>query len=104
MYNLGPTDAHHRQREIGFSDHYPSTELHLYWIQRSMPYDSSCLRVMVEFKVADVLDGFPDGLHVNEIAKKTNIEQGKLGRMLRLLATRHCFREGRISRSPLSII
>ena len=103
MYNIGSTDAHPRQCEIAISDHYPTTEK-LSLIQRSMPFESSCLRIVIECKVADVLDAFPDGLHVSEIAKKVNVEKGKLARILRLLATRNCFREGRISCSSLFIM
>jgi hypothetical protein len=49
--------------------------------------------------VADVLVDHPDGLPVTEIAMKTGIEQGKLARILRFLASKHCFREGRCPRN-----
>lgn len=34
------------------------------------------------------------GLHVNELSKLTNIIPNKLGRVLRLLAHKGCFKEG----------
>ncbi|KAA1465903.1 S-adenosyl-L-methionine-dependent methyltransferase [Dentipellis sp. KUC8613] len=51
------------------------------------------LRVAVEAKVADILEAHPEGLHVNEIGAKTNIDGGKLARTLRCLSARHVFRE-----------
>lgn len=36
----------------------------------------------------------PEGVHVDLLATKTGLDAGKLGRILRLLATKHCFREG----------
>lgn len=62
--------------------------------QRGMPYEYSCLRVMTETAIADILLNHPDGLHIDEIAKQVNLESGKLSRIMRLLATRSCFVEG----------
>lgn len=53
------------------------------------------MRVAIRTGVADVLAEFPDGLHVDDLGPKVNAEKGKLARILRLLATRHCFREGK---------
>ncbi|KAH9922934.1 S-adenosyl-L-methionine-dependent methyltransferase [Fomitopsis serialis] len=64
-------------------------------INRVVPYDWACMRVAIHVRVADVLSEHPDGLHVDELGPKVNIEKGKLARILRLLATRHCFREVR---------
>jgi hypothetical protein len=50
--------------------------------------------------VADVLVRHPAGLPVACITKETGIEVGKLGRILRFLATKHCFHEG--TRLPTS--
>ena len=36
----------------------------------------------------------PTGMHISEIGKKTGLEERKAGRILRLLATNHVFREG----------
>jgi hypothetical protein len=64
-----------------------------------MHYDPACMRVAIKAKVADVLVGHPVGLPVADIAKKAGIEQGKLARILRFLATKNCFREGAYSRN-----
>ncbi|TFY76535.1 hypothetical protein EWM64_g7478 [Hericium alpestre] len=55
--------------------------------------DVGCLRVAVTAKIPDILAAHPEGLHVSEIAKKTNMEPGKLSKVLRSLALHHCFRE-----------
>ncbi|TCD65877.1 hypothetical protein EIP91_002036 [Steccherinum ochraceum] len=54
---------------------------------------TASLRVALESNIADILKDHPDGLHVSEVASRSGIEQGKIGRVLRLLATKHCFRE-----------
>lgn len=60
------------------------------------PFEPSCLRVAVEAHIPDLLLNSPNGVHVDELSKKTGIESEKLARILRLLATRQCFREGQI--------
>jgi hypothetical protein len=60
-----------------------------------MQYEPAVMRFVIQAKVADVLAGESEGIPVAEIAKKTGIEQGKLARILRFLATRNCFREVR---------
>jgi hypothetical protein len=65
--------------------------------------DPSCIRVAVEARVADHLENKPEGVHVSKIAKKTNLHADKLGRILRLLATKHCFREGWAGK-PLQVL
>jgi len=57
-------------------------------------FSPTCLNVAIRLKVADVLLNKPDGLHISELASKVNTDENKLGRILRLLATRHVFREG----------
>ena len=37
----------------------------------------------------------PAGLHVDELAERSGLDADKLGRILRLLATKHCFSEGK---------
>ncbi|EEB90197.1 hypothetical protein MPER_11628, partial [Moniliophthora perniciosa FA553] len=59
---------------------------------RTMPYEAPCLRLAVEKKLADALKGLP-GLHVNAIAAKTRLDPKKVSQVLRLLATRGCFKE-----------
>ncbi|KAF8656493.1 hypothetical protein AX16_002512 [Volvariella volvacea WC 439] len=60
---------------------------------RGQDYYWSCLRVVTESNVADALAEHPDGLHITELSKTVGIEGGKLGGVLRLLATRNCFHE-----------
>ncbi|KAG9311544.1 S-adenosyl-L-methionine-dependent methyltransferase [Chiua virens] len=59
----------------------------------AMSFESACVRVVIRAKIADVLQNYPNGLHVDELAKLVNLEKGKLGRLLRLLATKGCFTE-----------
>ncbi|KAJ6604019.1 O-methyltransferase [Mycena sp. CBHHK59/15] len=55
---------------------------------------SSCLRAAAELNVAEVLrEAGPQGLHVKEIAARSNTNPQLLARILRLLATHHTFRE-----------
>ncbi|TFK48868.1 S-adenosyl-L-methionine-dependent methyltransferase [Heliocybe sulcata] len=56
-------------------------------------YQSSCLEVAASARVSDVLLGKSEGVHIAEISKACGIEAGKLGRVLRLLASQHCYRE-----------
>ncbi|CAL1708127.1 unnamed protein product [Somion occarium] len=56
-------------------------------------YNSAALGVVTNAKIADHLKGHPDGVHVSKLAEASKIDQGKLARVLRFLATRHCFRE-----------
>ncbi|GAA5864130.1 hypothetical protein JCM8547_005145 [Rhodosporidiobolus lusitaniae] len=58
---------------------------------------SSALRVVIEAHVVETLreakEGKKDGLHVEEIAKSSNIDPAKLARILRLLAAHWIFVE-----------
>jgi hypothetical protein len=56
--------------------------------------EPGCLHVVAAFKIPDILLDQPEGMNISEIAKRSGIEQGKLGRILRLLASKHIFREG----------
>lgn len=56
--------------------------------------EPACYRAVCEFKVADVVAEKPGGMHVSEISRKVPIVEAKLGRIMRTLASRHCFREG----------
>ena len=47
-------------------------------------------------KVADHLGNDPRGMHVAELAKKTGVDEEKLLRILRYLATAHVFKEGKL--------
>lgn len=52
------------------------------------------MRVVTEAKIADLLLDKPEGLHVDVLAIESGLDADKLGRILRLLATKHCFNEG----------
>ncbi|KAF8058207.1 S-adenosyl-L-methionine-dependent methyltransferase [Lyophyllum atratum] len=56
-------------------------------------YEPACLNVVLRFKISDILQGKPCGMHISEIGKISGVDQGKIGRILRLLASRHCFQE-----------
>ncbi|KAH6888349.1 S-adenosyl-L-methionine-dependent methyltransferase [Coprinopsis sp. MPI-PUGE-AT-0042] len=56
-------------------------------------YAPPCLNAAIRLKIADVLYGKPGGLGISEIASAVNVDENKLGRILRLLATKHVFRE-----------
>ncbi|KAJ8073210.1 hypothetical protein PM082_020079 [Marasmius tenuissimus] len=60
---------------------------------RSMPYEAPCMRLVVEKKIPDLLEGFPEGLHIESIAAQASLDARKLKQVLRLLATRGCFKE-----------
>ncbi|KDQ19528.1 hypothetical protein BOTBODRAFT_28102 [Botryobasidium botryosum FD-172 SS1] len=66
-----------------------------YAIETSMSFQySAAIRVAIEAHVAEALREVGDqGMHVNDIAKYSNINPDKLARILRLLATRHIFKE-----------
>ncbi|KAE9396648.1 S-adenosyl-L-methionine-dependent methyltransferase [Gymnopus androsaceus JB14] len=56
-------------------------------------FEPACINVVVNFKIPDLLLDKPRGVHVSELSKLSGCEEGKLARVLRLLATKHCFRE-----------
>ncbi|KAH6915508.1 O-methyltransferase-domain-containing protein [Coprinopsis sp. MPI-PUGE-AT-0042] len=56
-------------------------------------YCPPCLNAALEFKVADALLDKPNGMHIADLAASVKVDADKLGRILRLLATRHMFRE-----------
>ena len=60
----------------------------------SKTYETNCLNVALTFKIPDLLKEKPSGMHISEIGEKTGLEERKAGRILRLLATNHVFREG----------
>ncbi|THU85643.1 S-adenosyl-L-methionine-dependent methyltransferase [Dendrothele bispora CBS 962.96] len=55
--------------------------------------EPASLLVVTEHKIADLLLNKPEGVPATELAAKTGLDAGKLTRILRLLATKHCFRE-----------
>jgi hypothetical protein len=58
-------------------------------------FEPTALLVALDGKIAEILEDKPEGLHIADIAKASGLDQDKLGRILRMLATRHCFREVR---------
>ncbi|EIW76001.1 S-adenosyl-L-methionine-dependent methyltransferase [Coniophora puteana RWD-64-598 SS2] len=56
-------------------------------------FDWACIRVVVEHGIADILDKFPSGLYVDELAAKVGMIGSKLARVLRPLASKGCFIE-----------
>ncbi|KAK0501971.1 S-adenosyl-L-methionine-dependent methyltransferase [Armillaria luteobubalina] len=56
-------------------------------------FEPACIRVVVDFQIADHLVDKPEGVHVSELGALSGAEPGKLGRIMRLLASKHCFRE-----------
>jgi len=56
--------------------------------------EPASLLVVTEHKIADLLLDKPEGVPATELATKSGLDAGKLTRILRLLATKHCFREG----------
>ncbi|KAJ7214521.1 S-adenosyl-L-methionine-dependent methyltransferase [Mycena pura] len=55
--------------------------------------EPACMLVVTDAKIADLLLNKPNGVHIDELSRKTGIDAGKLGRVLRLLSTKHCFAE-----------
>lgn len=45
-------------------------------------------------RVANLLQNKPEGVHVDDLAKQSGLDADKIGRVLRMLATRHFFKEG----------
>jgi len=56
-------------------------------------YDYACVRVALRENITNVLSNYPKGIHVDELSKIVGIDAKKLGRLLRLLATRGCYTE-----------
>ncbi|KAI0045351.1 S-adenosyl-L-methionine-dependent methyltransferase [Auriscalpium vulgare] len=56
-------------------------------------YMSSSLRFVEETHIADVLKDAPQGMHVDDIGAKADVDGVKIARILRYLASRHVFKE-----------
>ncbi|KAH6873689.1 O-methyltransferase-domain-containing protein [Coprinopsis sp. MPI-PUGE-AT-0042] len=52
-----------------------------------------CINVAISLKIADALNDKPEGMHIDELASVLDVNANKLGRILRLLVSRHIFRE-----------
>ncbi|KAJ7243201.1 S-adenosyl-L-methionine-dependent methyltransferase [Mycena haematopus] len=55
--------------------------------------EPNCLRVALMFKIPDIIQKKPSGMHISEISQRCGVEPSKLARILRLLSAKHCFRE-----------
>lgn len=73
-----------------------STPTNSSYTQRAQDFGWACLRVAVQQRFADELKKHPDGLHVNTLSNEVNVHPMKLASILRVLAAKHCFREGTI--------
>ncbi|KAJ3996156.1 S-adenosyl-L-methionine-dependent methyltransferase [Lentinula boryana] len=63
-------------------------------INKSLEHEEpACLLVVTEARIADLLLDKPEGLPVSELASHSGLDTRKLTRILRLLATKHCFKE-----------
>ncbi|KAH8833459.1 S-adenosyl-L-methionine-dependent methyltransferase [Flagelloscypha sp. PMI_526] len=62
-------------------------------MNRSMPFEAQCIRIAINYKIADALRTHPQGRHIDNLAKDTGLNAGKLVHVMRLLATRGCFNE-----------
>ncbi|KAG2158605.1 S-adenosyl-L-methionine-dependent methyltransferase [Suillus bovinus] len=56
-------------------------------------YNWACIDVAVQARIADILDKHPEGLSVDALADKVNLDKTKIARVLRILALRGCFKE-----------
>ncbi|KAG5715542.1 Sterigmatocystin 8-O-methyltransferase, partial [Termitomyces sp. T112] len=56
-------------------------------------FEPICLNVVITFKIPDILQERPLGMHIKEIGEKAGVDHEKLGQIMRLLATKHIFRE-----------
>ncbi|KAJ3865529.1 S-adenosyl-L-methionine-dependent methyltransferase [Lentinula novae-zelandiae] len=63
-------------------------------VNKSLEHEEpACLLVVTEARIADLLLGRPEGLPASELASRSGLDAKKLTRILRLLATKHCFKE-----------
>ena len=57
-------------------------------------YQPIAINLVLNAKIADHIGDGPDGVPVSVLAEKSGLDQDKLSRVLRFLATNHIFREG----------
>ncbi|KAJ3933412.1 MAG: S-adenosyl-L-methionine-dependent methyltransferase [Lentinula lateritia] len=63
-------------------------------VNKSLEHEEpACLLVVTEARIADLLLGRPEGLPASELASRSGLDAKRLTRILRLLATKHCFKE-----------
>ncbi|CAD6937916.1 unnamed protein product [Tilletia controversa] len=57
-------------------------------------FEARALHIAAKLRISDLLDAAgPKGMTKEELGKATGLEKGKLARIMRLLATIHCFKE-----------
>ncbi|KAF4615895.1 hypothetical protein D9613_011401 [Agrocybe pediades] len=56
-------------------------------------YYHACLSIVLTHKIPDVIHTKPEGMHTSEIEAKSGINAHKIGRVLRMLTSRHIFKE-----------
>ncbi|KAF7782907.1 hypothetical protein Agabi119p4_2283 [Agaricus bisporus var. burnettii] len=56
-------------------------------------YEPACIQVALANKIPDILQESPSGVHISKLERRTGVDAGKLGRVLRLLAAKHVFQE-----------
>ncbi|KAJ4479217.1 S-adenosyl-L-methionine-dependent methyltransferase [Lentinula aciculospora] len=63
-------------------------------INKSLEHEEpACLLVVTEARIPDLLLNKPEGVPASELASRAGLDASKLTRVLRLLATKHCFTE-----------
>ncbi|KAG2126909.1 S-adenosyl-L-methionine-dependent methyltransferase [Suillus clintonianus] len=56
-------------------------------------YNWACTSVVLQARIADVLDRHPEGLSVDKLAEAVNLDKTKTARVLRALSIMGCFKE-----------
>ncbi|KAJ4479216.1 S-adenosyl-L-methionine-dependent methyltransferase [Lentinula aciculospora] len=65
-------------------------------VHKSLNHEEpACLHVVIEARIANLLLDKPKGLPASELAFRSGLDTMKLTRILRFLATKHCFKEVR---------
>ncbi|KDQ60374.1 hypothetical protein JAAARDRAFT_67922 [Jaapia argillacea MUCL 33604] len=55
--------------------------------------ESACLQIATRANISDHLLDKPDGLHISDLTRLSGLDADRLGRILRRLATVHCYSE-----------
>ncbi|KAG2055281.1 S-adenosyl-L-methionine-dependent methyltransferase [Suillus hirtellus] len=58
-------------------------------------HTSACIDVVMQSRIADVLDQHPEGLSLDVLADAVNLDKTKIARVLRVLTLKGCFKEAR---------
>ncbi|KAG1851219.1 S-adenosyl-L-methionine-dependent methyltransferase [Suillus tomentosus] len=56
-------------------------------------HTSACIDVVMQSRIADVLDKHPEGLSLDVLADAVNLDKTKIARVLRVLTLKGCFKE-----------